>query len=190
MDKKRNLTVIYPSRSKKNSYTADFCTLLAFLNECDIQYRLIKIQLESKEEEAGNKGEIETLNNGAVYIHINDITLLADFRNLPATLKSGNNLVIIGGHPAITLQATEILKIFESIDVVVRTPEEDKTLVDLLKTVFFKNQQLLDIPGITFRQPADEPNGCRKIVVNGKRELSENIDHINNTAIFKQNLMD
>lgn len=179
----KRLVIIYPVLSNKQEMDVEFLLLRSFLQSNEIMYEMLYYDL-SAEENSYLIEFTEQFKEDLIYLHISDITYFFKLGSFLKRLKKNNSFIIIGGFTAITVKATDILNLFDSIDVVVRNPESEKVLVRLINGLH-ENRDLLSLEGITFRQ-----HGMNKILTTPSSPLSENLDDIYLSEFPEQALSD
>jgi radical SAM superfamily enzyme YgiQ (UPF0313 family) len=167
----RNPVVIYPVLSNNQDLATDFYLHLSILKSKGMIYQWLNYDFSAE----GDNRMIEFIQqfkNNLIFLYIPDIIYFSKLNNYLKRLKDNNCFIMIGGSPTITVKAAEILNIFDSIDVIVRAPESEKVLVDLLKGIG-GNKPLESISGITFRQ-----YNTKKIITTPGTPLTRDMDYL------------
>jgi len=175
--------VFYPSDTEKKSLETGFCILIEFLRangiDCKIQMLLLNGPLETGIEQILNSAPIR-----AVYFHIDDITYLSKLSSILTQLAKNRFLIIVGGHSSVTIASRKILEAFDSIDIVVREPENEKNLLDLIFKIN-SNRGWKSVKGITYRNKGSSS----RIVANKDRPLPEKLDHLETKSIIDMGIL-
>jgi len=176
------LIVTYPFNSEKKNPDADFFALLSFLKTQGIKHCFLTFDLNGNP--AGYFEQINKIKGSKkmVYLHIDDITYLYKLKTILSILKDMGCLIIVGGHTSITCESRKFLEVFNEIDAILRKPEEEKALVNLIEAILL-TRNWKSVRGITFRI-VDE----NKIVINKNRTLLKNIDHISSIGIYEHQI--
>jgi hypothetical protein len=181
----KQLFVIYPVQSNEQNLDLDFYHLLSFLKSNSIKYQWVNYDLSATADHYAAEFN-RRFKDDIIFLYVPDITLLNKISDCLARLKKNNSFIMIGGHPAITAYAFEILSLEDSIDVIVRCPETEKVLSRLLKGLR-EQKELESLEGITFRQ-----KGTGKIITTQSPLLSEDLDYLYNSdcEFLEQKLID
>ena len=179
MAEDRKLFVIYPTPTDKNLFDTDFYTLLSFIKSNRIKYQRFKLNFKT-DRAVYFKELAEKIKNEVVYFYISDLIYLDKIRKFLSVLRKYNPLIILGGAPSITIKAVDILNHFNSIDIIVRAPEDEKVLVYLVKGIW-KNRDWEFLKGITFRK-----SGSNKVISTKNLPLSKDLDHLSNFGIYDE----
>ena len=176
------LIATYSFSSEKKNPDADFFALLSFVKCQGIKHHFLTFDLNVNP--AGYFEQIGKIkgSNKVVYLHIDDITYLDKLKTLLSGLKDQGCLIVVGGHTSITFESSQLLEVFNEIDAILRKPEEEKALVNLIKAIL-AGKNWKSVKGITYRK-GDE----NKIVINKNRTLSKNINHISSLGIHEHQI--
>ncbi len=177
----KRLVVIYPILSSKQEVAVDYYLLLSFLQSNGITFECFNYDLSVQGDDYLIEFS-EQFSNDLIYLYIPDVTYFSKLSNCLERLKKTHSFIIIGGFPTIKAKATEILNHFDSIDVILRTPEEEKVLVCLLKGLR-ENKDLESLEGIIFRQ-----FGTGKITATPSPPLSKDLDHLHDFEFLEQEM--
>jgi hypothetical protein len=168
LKQEKKLILVYPAGREAMNRDADFNALLSYIELNNTDYEVRNLNLKTTVSHNFNT----TTKNVLYYFYVPDITLLPKIRYSLSILKQDKQPVIVGGDPALTINAGEILSFFEDINVIVREPESERVLLNLLNNIRDK-EKWENVKGITYRRTVD-----KKIIHTVDLPLSSNLDHL------------
>ncbi len=171
MDHHEMISIVYPAASNQNLLDPDFKSWLKCLNENHFIHNLRLLDSGSLDSE-NTKNQLDQIKKEIVLFYITDIILIHRMRSLMRSLKINNKFICVGGEPAISINAKELLETFDFLDVIIRGPETENVLIHFLNQ-YTAGTDFQKIHGITYRDPS-----CKSIFHNPNLALSDHLDHL------------